>query len=82
MRARVNAVFQMMFAIGMVLFQFLAGWLGQVMSYRLVMVILAGLSLTAMLFLIWIPAEVNRLIYEATRKPEMSVDESSTSGTL
>lgn len=82
MRARVNAVFQVMFAIGMVLFQFLAGWMGQVMSYQRVMVILAGFSLTAMFLLIWIPVDDNRPIYEATRKPETPIAESSAGSPL
>ncbi len=73
MRARVNAVFQVMFAAGMILFQFLAGWLGQRLSYPMVMIILASIGLTSMFLLIWIPDKENRPIYEATRKDETSL---------
>ena len=57
-------------AVGMILFQALAGWLGQMLLYRMVMVILSAIGLVAMFVLIWIPAKDNRPIYEATRKAE------------
>ncbi len=77
MRARINSVLQMMFAAGMIAFQFFAGWLGQILPYRGVLVILSAIGLIAMFILIWVPANDNRPIYEATRKPEPSEGEPS-----
>lgn len=68
MRARVNAFFSVLFAIGGVLFQFLAGMLGQVVSYRIAALILGGISIASILFFIILPDKVNRPVYEAVRR--------------
>ena len=68
MRARVNAFFNMAFAAGSVAFQFVAGLMGQVMSYRAAVVILAVFTLICMEVLIVLPAKQNRPVYEATRR--------------
>lgn len=55
----------MVFAIGSVAFQMAAGALGQIMSYRLAILLLATIELTAMFLLICLPAKENRPVYEA-----------------
>jgi MFS family permease len=67
MRARVNALFGVIFAIGGIFFQLLAGILGQILPYRIAALILGLLTFTCMFILIWRPKEDNRRIYEATR---------------
>jgi MFS family permease len=67
MRARVNALFGVIFAIGGILFQLLAGLLGQVLPYRLVALILGLLTFSSMFIFIWLPKTENRKVYEATR---------------
>ncbi len=62
MRARVNAFFNTLFAIGGVLFQFLAGALGEILPYRAVALLLG------MFFLIVLPAKDNRPVYEAVSR--------------
>ena len=69
MRARINAFFNMVFAIGSVAFQMAAGALGQ-MSYRFAILLLATIELTAMFLLICLPAKENRPVYEAVRNAE------------
>ena len=68
MRARVNALFQVFFAVGGIVFQLIAGGLGQVLPYRVVTVILGITGLTAIWFLIVLPDEENRKVYEAVRE--------------
>ena len=68
MRARVQALFQVIFAIGGILFQLAAGILGTYLPYRAVTVLLSGVSMIAMILLIVIPKKENRIVYEATRK--------------
>lgn len=68
MRARVNAFFHVMFAAGGVFFQFLAGTLGQIMSCRAVAALLGLLAVGSIFFLIVLPAEDNRPVFEAIRK--------------
>lgn len=67
MRARVNAIFNVTFAIGGIFFQLLAGILGQIMPYRIAALILGLTTLTSVYFFIVRPANQNRPIYEATR---------------
>lgn len=69
-RARVNAVFGVLFAVGEVMFQLLAGVLGQIMSYRTACVIFGIVDLACIFFLIVLPKNVNRPIYEAVRMEE------------
>ena len=67
MRARVNAFFDVLFAIGGVLFQFLAGALGQFMPYRAAAVLIGTISIMSILVFIILPDKVNRPVYEAVR---------------
>ena len=67
MRARVNAFFDMICAVVMLLFQLLAGWLGQVLPYRAGVVILSAVTLAAFARFILLPARQNRPVYESER---------------
>lgn len=67
MRARVNALTETYFSLAIVVFQFFAGWLGELMSYRTVVLIMGSFSLIGIIFLIVLPTEDNRKVYEATR---------------
>lgn len=67
MRARINAFFNMIFAIGSVVFQLAAGVIGQVMPYRAAVVTLSAFTLVCMVGLIVIPEQENRVVYEAVR---------------
>lgn len=68
LRARVNALFNVVFSIGGILCQLLAGLMGQVMDYRLAAVILCAAEAACMVCLIFRPKEANRPVYEATRE--------------
>lgn len=70
MRARVNAFFNMIFSAGSVMFQLIAGWMGQVISYRMAVVILSVFTLGCMVILIVVPSRENRPVYEAVRSQE------------
>ena len=67
MRARVNAFFDVLFAIGGVLFQFLAGVLGQFVPYRAAAVFIGMISIVSILLFVIVPDKVNRPVYEAVR---------------
>ncbi len=67
MRARVNAFFNVLFAVGRVAFQFLAGALGQFIPYRAVAVLLGGMGVGSVFLFIVLPAADNRPVYEAER---------------
>ena len=67
MRARVNAVFNVLFAVGGVAFQFLAGALWQFIPYRAVAVLLGGMAVGSVFLFIVLPAADNRPVYEAER---------------
>ena len=67
MRARVNAFFNVLFAVGGVAFQFLAGALGQFIPYRAVAVLLGGMGVGSVFLFIVLPAADNRPVYEAER---------------
>lgn len=68
MRARVNAFFNVLFAVGGVSFQFLAGLLGQMIPYRAVALLLGSVTIGSMFFLIVLPVEENRPVFEAKRE--------------
>lgn len=68
MRARVNAFFNMVIAVGCVVFQLVAGVMGQWMSYRMAVVLLSAFGMLCMVILIVLPAKENRRIYEAVRQ--------------
>ena len=67
MRARVNAFFNVLFAVGRVAFQFLAGALGHFIPYRAVAVLLGGMGIGSVFLFIVLPAADNRPVYEAER---------------
>ncbi len=67
LRARMNALFDTMGACAMLLFELLAGVLGQALAYRTGVALISGLTLLAAVALILLPAKVNRPVYEATR---------------
>ncbi|MDF2587550.1 MAG: Major Facilitator Superfamily [Anaerocolumna sp.] len=75
MRARINALFGVIFAIGGILFQLLAGLLGLILPYRIVALLLGFMTFISMIFLIWIPKDDNKKIYEATRVEAELCDE-------
>lgn len=68
MRARVNAFSNAMFSVGGVLFRLLAGWLGTVLPYRAILLIVGSIGLAAMVVLIVLPGKHNRPVYEAVRE--------------
>lgn len=67
MRARVNAFFNSLFAIGGIFFQFLTGILAQILSYRAVAVLLGIIVIVSMFLFIILPDQDNRPVYEAVR---------------
>ena len=67
MRARINALFGVIFALGGILLQLLAGLLGQVLPYQIVALILGLPTFICMIIYVWIPKEDNRKVYESTR---------------
>src|SRR5699024_8245622 len=67
MRAKVNAVFNVFMALSIIVFQVIAGFLGDRIGYRKVVVLLAGASLLSIFIFIVTPSEENREVYEATR---------------
>lgn len=67
MRAKVNAVFNVFISISIILFQIIAGYLGDILGYRKVVIILTSISLLSIFFFIIIPSDNNRKVYEATR---------------
>ncbi|MBD5456989.1 MAG: MFS transporter [Lachnospiraceae bacterium] len=70
-RARVNAFFDVMIAVGGVGFQLLAGILGMVMPFRIAAMLLGLATLGCVYVLIVLPAGVNRPVYEAVRKEKI-----------
>ena len=67
MRARLGAIFNMMYCITGIAFTLLAGVLGEVMPLRLGAILLCVFELLAMILIICLPAEKNRVVYEAVR---------------
>lgn len=67
MRAKVNAVFNVFMSFSIIIFQIIAGYLGDVIGYRKVVVILTSISITAIFIFIILPSDKNRKVYEATR---------------
>ncbi|MDF2820265.1 MAG: Major Facilitator Superfamily [Clostridiales bacterium] len=68
MRARVHALFNTIFAVGGIVFQLIAGALGQIMSFRTVALIIGLFTLCCMILLICIPKKENQPIYESVRE--------------
>ncbi len=69
-RAKVNAVYSAYGALVMIIFQLVAGYLGDLIGFRKVVVILSITALLAIAVLIVRPQRVNRQVYQATRKAQ------------
>lgn len=69
-RARINAFFDVIMAVGGVIFQLLAGGLCQVMPYRIAAMLLGLATMGSVWVFIVLPADDNRPVYEAVRKEE------------
>lgn len=67
MRAKVNAVFNVFMSLSIIIFQIIGGFLGDILGYRTVVVVLTSISLTTMFIFIVLPSDKNRKVYEATR---------------
>lgn len=67
MRAKVNAVFNVFISISIILFQMIAGFMGDKIGYRPVVVILSSIALISIFIFIVIPSDENKKVYEATR---------------
>lgn len=68
MRAKVNAVFTAYFSLSVIIFQLIAGYLGDILGFRSVAVIIACVGILAIYLLIVLPGNTNRQVYEATRE--------------
>lgn len=75
-RARINAFFNVIFAVGSIVFQLIAGFMGQYISYRTAALILGLFTLGSSFIFIWIPSKENRRVYEATRVENISISAS------
>ncbi len=67
-RARIHAIMNMMFSIMNVLFQLLAGYIGEVLPYAWGVFLLCSFCLCIMYICIVLPKHVNRCVYEAQRE--------------
>lgn len=67
MRAKVNAMFNVFMALSLIIFQIIAGYLGDRIGYRNVVVLLAIFGLLSVFIFIIKPSKENRKVYEATR---------------
>lgn len=72
MRAKVNAVFNVVTSFAIIVFQLGVGYVGDILGYRNTIVLFAGLVFIAIIGFIAIPSAENRKVYEATRKLEES----------
>ena len=63
MRARVSAFFSVVTAMGGILFQLVAGVMGEVMPYRVAALILGLLTFLSMIVFIVLPGKVNASVY-------------------
>ena len=68
MRARINGLFNVLFAAGGIAFYLLAGYLGQIMPYRIVALVLGLATFLSMFVFIWLPKEENAKVYSAVRQ--------------
>lgn len=67
MRAKVNALFNVFMALSLIIFQIIAGYLGDRIGYRNVVVLLSVFGLLSVFIFIVRPSKENRKVYEATR---------------
>lgn len=75
MRARINAFFHVIFAVGGIMFQLLAGGIGQILPYQFAVLTLGLSTLGSVVFLIVVPAKENRPIFEAVRQSDIEMEE-------
>ncbi|MGL4799772.1 MAG: MFS transporter, partial [Cellulosilyticaceae bacterium] len=68
MRARIQALFGVIFALGGIFFQLVAGVLGEWIPYRMVALLLGTLTFISMIILIVLPKKDNAPIYAAERE--------------
>ncbi|MGL5675834.1 MAG: MFS transporter [Cellulosilyticaceae bacterium] len=68
MRARIQALFGVIFALGGIFFQLVAGVLGEWIPYRMVALLLGALTFISMIILIVLPKKDNAPIYAAERE--------------
>lgn len=64
-------------ALSLIVFQLIAGYLGDVIGHRIVVVLMASISLVSIYMLIAKPTQENRKVYEAirTENPLEEMDE-------
>lgn len=67
MRVRVQAINNFLFALGNIVFNFIAGVLGDLLSFRVTIVILSAINLAAIFFLIIRGKKYTQPVYEAER---------------
>ena len=67
MRAKVNAVFNVILSFAMIIMQIFSGLLGDKFSYRLVCVIMSLIGFLGIFIFIVLPSNENRKVYESTR---------------
>ena len=67
MRARVNALFSVVFAIGGIVFQLTAGIIGLLLPYQIAAALLGLLTMISVFLFIILPKQVNGKVYEAER---------------
>lgn len=64
-RARVNALFSVIFSVSGIIFQLVAGLLGQVLPYQMVAFVLGFLTFVSVFIFIIRPEKENKLVYES-----------------
>ncbi len=67
-RAKVNAVFNVFMALSIIIFQMIGGFLGDIIGYRKVVVLLSTMSLIIVFIFIFLPTEENKKVYGAVRE--------------
>ncbi len=68
MRAKVNAAFTAYTSLAILLFQLAAGWLGDLLDFRLVVVLFSAFAIFCILIFIVLPQRENCKVYQATRR--------------
>lgn len=70
MRAKVNAVFNVIFSFSMIIMQLFSGILGDKISYRIVVIIMSLIGMAGIFVFIVLPSDENRKVYESIRAKE------------
>ncbi|NLY20448.1 MAG: MFS transporter [Tissierellia bacterium] len=66
-RAKVNALFSVAVSMSIILFQLIAGSMGDLIGFRISTVILALITLVGVIIFIIKPTEINKKVYESSR---------------